>query len=470
MADANYDLIIIGAGSGGLTAAGFAAQLGAKVALVEKNRIGGDCTWTGCVPSKALLKAAKIAHEARVAAHYGIITEPPRTEMAKVREYVRGAIQEVYQFETPEELKDQGIDVVMAEARFHDAATIQAGDRVLTSKYFLLCTGAHPFIPPLEGLSKTPYITYEQIFDNDTLPRSMIVIGAGPIGMEMAQAYQRLGANVTVVGERLLPKEESEVQEVMSRIFEREGLKFAWGRATSARQEGREIIITTDRGSEARGAMLLVAAGRRPTVKGLQLEKVGVSYSNKGIEVDDQLRTNIRNIYAAGDVVGGYQFTHFAGWQAFQAVRNALLPGSSSGFTEIVPWVTFTDPEVAHVGMTEPQARAKFGDNIKVSRWEMKKTDRAVCENDSDGFIKVTSKKDGTLLGATIVAGRAGEAITEFIVALKNNLKVADLAGAIHAYPTYSTAVQQLAADVAIDNLLSGTAGRVIRGLSKLIR
>jgi pyruvate/2-oxoglutarate dehydrogenase complex dihydrolipoamide dehydrogenase (E3) component len=297
----------------------------------------------------------------------------------------------------------------------------------------------------------------------------MVVLGAGPIGMEMAQAYQRLGAAVTVVGEYLLPKEEPEVQEVMSVVFEREGLRFVWGRATSARMEGDEVVVATD-SEEARGHLLLVAAGRRPTVEGLDLEKAGVAYSAKGIQVDQQLRTNVKHIYAAGDVVGGYQFTHFAGWQAFQAVRNALLPGSSAGFTDLVPWVTFTDPEVAHVGMTEREARTKHGDAVKVTRWEMAHADRAVCENDTDGFIKVVSKRDGTLLGATIVASRAGETIAEFVVALKNGLKVADLAGSIHAYPTYSTAVQQLAADLAVENLLSGTSGRIVRGFSKLIR
>jgi pyruvate/2-oxoglutarate dehydrogenase complex dihydrolipoamide dehydrogenase (E3) component len=470
MADSNYDLIIIGAGSGGLTAAGFAAQLGARVALVEKHRVGGDCTWTGCVPSKALLKAAKIAHEARVAAHYGIIAAAPQTDMTRVRDYVRSTIQEVYKHEAPEKLQHEGIDAIIAQARFLDASTIQAGERTLKAKYFLLCTGAHPLIPSIEGISEVPSITYEQIFDNDRLPKTMIVIGAGPIGMEMAQAYQRLGAQVTVVGSRLLPKEELEVQEVMSRVFEREGMKFAWGKAKAARKDGNEIVITTDKGNEARGEMLLIASGRKPTVNGLDLEKAGVQYNEKGIPVDNQLRTSTKNIYAAGDVTGGHQFTHFAGWQAFQAVRNALLPGSSSGFTDIVPWVTFTDPEVAHVGMTEAQSRERYGDEIKVSRWEMNRTDRAVCENDLDGFIKVISKKDGTILGATIVAGRAGEAITEFIVAIKNKLRLADLAGSIHAYPTYSTAIQQLVAGVAIDNLLSGTSGRIVRGLSKLIR
>jgi pyruvate/2-oxoglutarate dehydrogenase complex dihydrolipoamide dehydrogenase (E3) component len=473
MGESTYDLIIIGAGSGGLTAAAFAAQLGARVALVEKHRVGGDCTWTGCVPSKALLKAARVAHEARVAAHYGIVYDsggPPKTDMARVREYVRGTINEIYRHEAPEELELQGIKVVLGAARFLDANTVEAAGYTLKSKYFLLTTGARPFIPLIDGLNEIPFITYEQIFDNDRLPATMVVVGTGPVGTEMAQAYQRFGAQVTMVGDRLLPKEEPEVQEVMSRVLQREGMKFVWGRAASVRQDGGEMIVTSDRGYEARGEMLLVAAGRRPTVKGLDLEKAGVTYSDKGIPVDDQLRTNVKHIFAAGDCVGGYQFTHFAAWQSFQAARNALLPGSSAGFTDIVPWVTFTDPEVAHVGLTEAQAREKFGGAVKVNRWEMGRADRAVCENDTDGFIKAVTKKDGTLLGATIVAARAGEAITEFIVALKNGLKVIDLASAIHAYPTYSTPVQQLAAGVAIDNVLSSTSGKLIRGLGKLIR
>ncbi len=469
MAAHDFDLVIIGAGSGGLTAAGFAAQLGAKVALVEKNRIGGDCTWTGCVPSKALLKAAKIAHEVRTASRFGITDNPPIVEMPKVRAYVQRAIQQVYQFEGPEELRKQGIDVIQGAGRFVDSRTIAVGQQLVRSKSFLLATGARPQIPPIAGLNEVPFVTYEQIFDNDRLPRAMMVVGGGPVGMEMAQAYQRLGAQVAVLANRLLPKEEPEVREVIQRVFEREGVRFVWGRAKSARKEGDEIVVATER-EEARGELLLIASGRKPTVAGLDLEKAGVHYSEGGIPVDEQLRTNVKTIYAAGDVTGGYQFTHFAGWQAFQAARNALLPGTSSGLTDLVPRVTFTDPEVAHVGLTEEQARVKFGENVKVSRWEMSRTDRAICEDDRDGFVKVIARQNGTLLGATVVNGRAGETITEFIVAIKKNVKVSDLAGAIHAYPTYSTAVQQLAAEMTIEGLLSGTSGKIIRGLSKIIR
>lgn len=469
MNERDFDLVIIGAGSGGLTAAGFAAQLGARVALVEKNRMGGDCTWTGCVPSKALLKVAKIAHNVRTASRYGVHTNPPVVAMEQVRKYVQGAVQQVYQFETPEELSQQGIEVVMGGARFLDPRTIAVGARTIRAKKFLLTTGARPVIPEIPGLNEVPFITYEQIFENDRLPNALIVVGAGPIGMEMAQAYRRLGCKVSVVATRLFPKEEPEARDVMRQVFEREGIEFTWGKALSARKDGEVLKVPTDQG-EASGDMLLIAAGRKPSVEGLDLEKAGVNYSATGIPVDDRLRTNVKHIYAAGDVAGGLQFTHFAGWQAFQAVRNALLPGESSGFSELVPRVTFTDPEVAQVGLSEDQARAKFGDSVRVGRWDMGHTDRAVCEDDTDGFLKLVAKNDGAILGGTIVAGRAGEAITELIVAISQGMKVADIAGAIHAYPTYSTAVQQLTADMAIRNKVSGISGRVIRALAKINR
>ncbi len=469
MRNSEYDLIIIGAGSGGLTAASFAAQLGAKVALIEKNRIGGDCTWTGCVPSKAILKAAKIAHEVRAAERFGITTAAPVIDMLRIREYVQSAIRGVYQYETPEELRQSGIHVIMAPARFVDAYAVQTGEGTLEAKTFLITTGAHAYIPPIVGLDQVPFVTYERIFENDRLPRTMAVIGAGPVGMEMAQAYQRFGTQVTVIDERVLPKDEPEAQDVMRRVFDREGVRFITGRAAAVRRQYAGILVSTTDG-ETRCEMLLVASGRRPAVDGLDLERAGVRHSKNGIPVDDQLRTNVKHIYAAGDVIGAHQFTHFAAWQAFQAVRNALLPGRDSGFTEVVPWVTYTDPEVAHVGLTEVQARAKFGGSIDVYTWPMSKVDRAVCENDTDGLIKVIAKSNGAVAGATIVSARAGEAITELTVAMKHELRLKDLAGVIHAYPTYSTAIQQLAAGATTKRMLNGVQGRIIRGLSKIVR
>ena len=469
MSENGYDLAIIGAGSGGLVGARFAAQLGAKVALIEKNRIGGDCTWTGCVPSKALLKTAKVAHEVRTAAQYGVITNAPVVEMAAVRGYVRSAMEAVYRFETPDVLKDEGIDILLGAARFLDASTISVGRRLIRSNSFLITTGAHPFIPPVPGLSEVPFITYETIFDNDSLPKTMTIIGGGPIGIEMAQAYQRLGAEVTVVADRVLPKEDSDVQQLMQSTLEKEGVHFIREQAKAVRHDGALALVSTEH-HQTKGEMLLVAAGRKPNVDGLDLEKAGVQFSSRGLPVDDRLRTNVRHIYAAGDVVGGYQFTHYAGWQAFQAVRNALLPGSSSGTSNLVPWVTFTDPEVAHIGLTEAQAKAEFGDRIQVHRWDMAHIDRAVCESDRSGFVKIITKTDGTLVAATIVAARAGESIVELIVAMNRGMKIKELAGTIHPYPTYSTAVQQMAADITVEQLLSGSSGKLVRGLSKIIR
>jgi len=469
MSGHDFDLVIIGAGSGGLTAASFAAQLGAKVALVEKNRIGGDCTWTGCVPSKALLKAAKVAHEVRIAARFGIVAAEPVTDMAAVREYVRRAVGQVYRLESPEELRREGIEVIEGQARFRDASTILVNQEAVRSRAFLVTTGAHPRIPAIAGLSEVPFLTYEQIFDNDRLPGRLVVIGGGPIGMELAQAYQRLGSQVIIIAGRLLPKDEPEVAGLMRRVFEREGVRFVSGRAESARTDGTGVVVATA-GEEIRGDALLLASGRIPTVAALDLDKAGVRYSDAGIPVDEHLRTNMKHIYAAGDVVGGPQFTHLAGWQGFQAARNALLPGNSRGFSELVPWVTYTDPEAAHAGITEEKARARFGEQIEVRRWEMNRIDRAVCEDDTEGFLKVVARDDGTLLGATVVHARAGETIAELVLAMNNKLKLSDLASAIHPYPTYAAAVQQLAADRTVGRLLSGTSGRIVRGLSKWTR
>jgi pyruvate/2-oxoglutarate dehydrogenase complex dihydrolipoamide dehydrogenase (E3) component len=469
MPEQQYDLVIIGAGAGGLIAADFAVRLGAKTALVEKDRIGGDCTWTGCIPSKTLLKIARIAHQMRIASRYGITSTPPVIDMSKVHDYVQDAVQQIYQGTTPEALRAKGIDVYLGGARFLDSSNIVAGDAKLHAKHFLITTGASPAIPEISGLRDVPFVTYHQIFDVRDLPRSMIVIGGGPVSAEISQAYQRLGTQVTIVADRLLPKEDQDVRELMERVFAGEGIRRVKGRAKAARKEGDLILVSTS-DNEAKGNLLLVAAGRKPNVEGLDLEKAGVKYNNKGITVDDELRTTVSHIYAAGDVLGGYEFSHFAGWQAFQAVRNALLPGNSSGHTDVVPWVTFTDPEVARAGLGEEQAQSRFGNDLKVRRWPIEKIDRAVCEDDRDGFIKVLAKADGSILGATIVGERAGEAITEIVVAMKHGLKVGDVAGTIHPYPTYSTGVQLVTTELAIEKRLSGASGKIIRGLSAVAR
>ena len=361
---------------------------------------------------------------------------------------------------------------MLGEARFLDPHTLFAGDTTLVARRFLITTGAHPFIPPVRGLDDVDYLTYETVWDLETLPDRLLVVGGGPLGCEMAQAFQRLGAEVTLLAsrDRLLPRDDPEASRVLGEVFESDGIKVAYNaRAEHAWQDENGIRVDAT-GDQQMGDMLLLTSGRRPTVTGLDLEKAGVLYDERGIKVDDDLRTSQRHIYAAGDCTGGLQFTHYAGWQATLAARNALLPGASKGVTDQVPWTTFTDPEVAHVGMTETQARSKFNDEVMICDWPMARVDRARTDRDTAGFIKLVHKKDGTLLGATIVAGRAGEMIHEWIVALHQGIKIGDLSDVIHVYPSYSIAGQQAAAAIRIDRLLSGTSGRVVRALASLIR
>jgi pyruvate/2-oxoglutarate dehydrogenase complex dihydrolipoamide dehydrogenase (E3) component len=468
----DYDLIIIGGGSAGLTAAGFAVQLGVRVALVEKHRIGGDCTWTGCVPSKTLLKAAKAAHHMRTAGRYGLTPVEPEVDLKSVMTRVRSVVLDVYSEESPEALRADGIDVHLGAARFLGPHTLIVGETVLTGRYFLVATGAHAFIPPIAGLEDVDYLTYETLWDLEALPRHLLVVGAGPVGSEMSQAFRRLGAEVTLIDgqDRLLPRDEWAASHVLAQVFKAEGIRLHLNSlAERAWQDGDGIHLLAG-GEKLVGDALLVAVGRRPNVDGLNLEKAGVAYTIVGIGVDDDLRTSQRHIYAAGDCIGSYQFTHYAGWQAVMAVRNAFLPGTSKGITDLVPWTTFTDPEIAHVGLTEEQARDRYGDDVLTCGWPMDQVDRARAEDDTAGFIKLVHRKNGAFLGATIVAGSAGEMIHEWILALHRGLKVSDLSNIMHVYPTYSIASMQVSAAIRVEKLLSGVSGHVIHNLARFMR
>jgi pyruvate/2-oxoglutarate dehydrogenase complex dihydrolipoamide dehydrogenase (E3) component len=462
MARAEYDLVIIGAGAGGLIAARFAAQLGARVLLAERDRIGGDCTWTGCVPSKSLIRAAKAAHEIRTAQRFGVRAPACTVDMTAVRDYVHRNVQDIYQPTSPEALEREGIDVALGPTSFESASAVRVGERVIAGRYYLVCTGATPITPDLPGLADTPHFTYHNVFDLTELPRSVIVVGGGPLGMELTQAFQRLGSAVTIVAPRLLPHDDPDAGAILKAVFEREGVRWFQGRAVEVRQHGAEICVSLDTGSEARGHALLIAAGRQPNVQGLGLDRAGVTHSPSGIPVDDRLRTNVRHIFAAGDVVGREQFSHIAGWQAFEAARNALLPGSDSAIANPMAWATFTDPEVAQVGLNEVEARTRLGDSVTVTRWDIARVDRAKCDDEEDGFIKLMSDGKGVLVGATIVASRAGEMSGELSLAIARGLSVGDIATAVHAYPTYTTALQQIASQVATARWSSSTAGRVV--------
>ena len=462
-----HDIVVIGGGSAGLTGARFAARLGARVALVEKNRLGGDCTWTGCVPSKALLRAAKAAHGVRKAGRFGIDVPAPRVDMARVRAHVMKAVLAVYEGERPEVLREEGIDVVLAPARFTGSHTIEAGDRTLTARRFVVCTGARPFIPPIPGLAEVPYLTHETVFDMEQLPQALIVVGAGPIGAELAQAYRRLGADVSMLATEFLPGADPDIRDFARGRLEEEGVRIMLAPIDSVEMDRGEYVAHCPDGV-ARGDQLLVATGRRPSVDGLGLEVAGVNYSVEGIAVDRYLRTNVGHIYASGDVLGGPQFTHLAGWQCFQAVRNALLPGRSLGIPTTLPRVTFLDPEMASVGLSEDEARQRHGEDVLVHRWQMSETDRALTDAETDGFIKVVARANGRILGASIVASRAGEMISEFVLAIDRGFGLSELSSSVHAYPTWSSAVQQVASAEATDRFLSSRLGRLALRLSGL--
>lgn len=467
MKEERYDFVILGAGSVGLIAAEFAAKLGVRVALIERDRIGGDCTWTGCVPSKALIKAAKVAQTVRTAGRFGIQTAEPITDMPAVRDHLRGAIDSIYAGTTPEALERKGIQVVLGSASFIDPHLIAVGERRLRAAKILIATGASPAVPAVAGLSAVRYSTYRDIFDRDALPSSLIVLGGGPIGVELAQAYQRLGTAVTVFAPHLLPREEPEVAEVLGTVLRREGVRIVPERLLSVEQSAGGITARSETAC-IEGEVLLVAAGRVPTVDGLRLDVAGIHIAKRGVQVDTRLRSSVPHIFAAGDVTGGEQYSHLAGWQGFQAARNALLPGSASGMPSALPRVTFTDPEVASVGATEAAARASNNGDVAVRTWPIAREDRAVCDGDLDGFLKIITTRSGTILGSTIVGHRAGDIISEVALAMQHRIGVSGVAGSVHAYPTYASGLQLLASEMAVDALLSGAKGKVVRSLARL--
>ena len=466
----DYHLAIIGAGSAGLTAARFAARLGKRVALIEANRVGGDCTWTGCVPSKALLHAARVAHTVRGTSRYGIAVRDQQVDFGAVMDWVQSAVNEVFAQESPETLRAEGIDVLEGRAEFQDARTLAVGQREISARRFLICTGAAPFVPPIPGLEDTPYLTYETFWDLATLPHRLVVIGGGPIGCELAQACHRLGSRVTLVEamDRLLPNDEPEASQAVAQALRRDGIDLRLSSPVeSVKPAGDRSGIVVSAGDETiRGDALLIAVGRRARVDGLGLDIAGVEYSPRGITVDDYLRTSVKHIYAAGDCAGGFQFTHYAGFQGAMAVRNLLLPGRSRARPQHPPWATFTDPEVAHAGCTEEQARQRFGDKVRVSILPMTHIDRAVTEDATEGFIKVVQRSNRETIGATVVGQRAAETLQAWTLAGDNGLKMGTVARTMQAYPSLATGNQQLAWDAYLDGLTDGFTGRLLRWLS----
>ena len=432
------DICVIGAGSGGLTVAAGASQLGASVALVEQHLMGGDCLNFGCVPSKALLAAAKSAHNISNAGRFGLTAGPLRVDPAAVRQHVRDVIAAIAPHDSIERFQALGVNVIQGTARFVGPDEADVNGQSVKARRFVVATGSSPMVPPIAGLDDVPYLTNETLFTCDQAMAHLIVIGGGPIGVEMAQAHQRLGTQVTLVEmARLLPNDDEELARVVHDRLAREGVNVLTGVKVdgAARKEGG-VAVRLDNGGVAEGSHLLVAAGRKANVEGLNLDAAGVDYSPMGIAVDRRLRTSNKKIFAIGDVAGGLQFTHVAGHHAGVVIRNALFRLPAKAKQTAVPWVTYTDPELAQVGLPEDQARAQAGE-IRILRFPFAENDRAQTERDTAGLIKIVTAKNGRVLGASIVGPHAGELIQPWVMAVAQGLKIGAMAGAIWPYPTF---------------------------------
>jgi pyruvate/2-oxoglutarate dehydrogenase complex dihydrolipoamide dehydrogenase (E3) component len=464
----SYDLVVIGGGSAGLTAADFAVKLGVRVAILEKHKIGGDCTWTGCIPSKTLLSVAKTAHQARQASKYGLRLSEPEIDFSTVMAHVKHIVDGIYEEESPQVLRARGIDVHLGNFQFRDPHTLVNGEIEIRSKKIIIATGARLHLPQIEGLADLDTLSYENVWDLDQRPESLLILGAGMVGVELGQAFQRLGSQVKLVEAKpqILPQIDEQWATELSENLSSEGMQIY--RDTPITEIWRDAAGYHLQSGEKRisGDALLVATGRRPNVQGLNLENAGVDFDENGIRVDKNLRTNQKHIFAAGDCTGGAQFTHLAGWQAFIATRNALLPGNSTGSVQHYPWVLFTDPELAQVGLSKSEADAKYASAARTTDWPFSKNDRAHTEDNPGGQLQIIHHKNGKILGATIMGKNAGELINEWALAISNQMRISDMAYALHAYPTYGLANMQLAAEIQSRSTLEGIAGKILRALA----
>lgn len=439
--------------------------------IIEKAKLGGDCTWYGCVPSKSLLASSEAAHAIKKASSFGIHvkSDAVSVDMKAVKDRIKRNIEHIYREEdSPEAMKELGIDTFTGSAKFQDSKTLQVVDEttgekcIFSAKYgVLVCTGAAPKEPSITGLDTIKYITYENAFDIEEVPERFTIVGGGPIGVELGQAYARLGSKVTVIANKLLPKEETEAGETLQRVFEQEGIKVINSRLSNVQcmnvENPTSHIATCENGESVTGDLMLIAMGRQPVVNGLGLSEIGVELNELGgIKVNSKLQSSIKGIYAAGDCTGERQFTHYAGYQGAVGARNILLPFSDPGTMQFVPSTTFTDPQVASVGLTEEAAKNEYGaSKVGVAFKEIKETDRGICSGDNEGFIKVIYLKKGLkVVGATIVSTVAGELISEITMMMKTSMSFDQLATVMHTYPSHSFALQVMAAELYYDKLV----------------
>ena len=447
-----YDLVVIGGGSGGLVVAGVAAALKAKVALIEKDRLGGDCLWYGCVPSKSLIHASRLAYQVKNAGKFGIYSKDISIDFSKAISHVQKVISNIEPHDSPERFEGLGAEVIFGDGEFIDRHTFKINGRSIKARAFVISTGSRPAIPAIAGLKEAGYITNEEVFSITERPETLAVIGGGPIGCELGQAFSRLGSEVIIVAgsDRLLPQEDPEVAQVVATQFAAENIRVL----TKTRVERVEVIngkkVLWAAGEKiAEVDQILLAAGRQPNIESLNLEVAGVemrqkgeagygnSGSKKGIRVNAKLQTTNPRIYACGDVIGGYQFTHVAAYEANIVLKNALFLPVIKADYQVIPWATFTDPELARVGLTEQLARERYGDDVQVVKQEYADVDRAQAEAATMGFAKIIVRRNGQILGAHLVGESAGELIAEIVLAMSHNLKISALSG-IHIYPTLS--------------------------------
>jgi pyruvate/2-oxoglutarate dehydrogenase complex dihydrolipoamide dehydrogenase (E3) component len=474
------DICIIGGGSGGLSLAAGAAQLGAKTVLFEASKMGGDCLNSGCVPSKALLAAAKAAHYAKGAASMGIYGSAPKIDFAAVKAHLAAVIDGIAPHDSVERFESLGVTVISEHASFTGRREVASKNHTVRAKYFVIATGSQPAIAPIDGLADTDFYTNETIFSDPNKPHHLVIIGGGPIGIEMAQAHVRLGVQVTVVEAlSIMARDDAELVARLKARLQADGVHFIegigiskvrqiQGRQTQGRKAQNNIRLILGDGTRLMASHLLVATGRRPVTDGMNLHAAGVDVGKAGIVTDRRLRTSNKRIFAIGDVTGRQQFTHVAAYHAGICLRNILFKLPAKIGDSAVPWVTYCDPELAHVGLTYDDAVASWGaDNVTVTSWDLTDNDRARAELNSTGMVKATIRKNGQILGASILAPAAGEMIQPWILAIANRRKIKSLATMIAPYPTYGEASKRAAGNFFTGKLFSPRTQKLVRFLLK---